>query len=220
MTLESLQQLADSLNLTHYTYSASAAVATTSSLIHATPPPTKSTSPSILFLLNFTTAQKHLLLNAKSTQMLLYTPSNEHFGIVPLEAMAAGLPVIAVSSGGPIETVYDPKYRALLDEDNVDESLMTGRLLVPAPDIWSAALLEMLALDKKRLREIGLAGQKRVREHFSLDKLAEGMERACRDAAQLKAPIWGEVGSIKFATFCGIGTFCMGTGMVVHWYSS
>lgn len=38
-------------------------------------------------------------------QMLFYTPSNEHFGIVPLEAMYSRKPVIAVNSGGPTETV-------------------------------------------------------------------------------------------------------------------
>lgn len=36
---------------------------------------------------------------------LLFTAPNEDFGIVPLEAMAAGTPVIAVDAGGPRETV-------------------------------------------------------------------------------------------------------------------
>lgn len=36
---------------------------------------------------------------------LLYTPDREHFGIVPLESMQMGLPVIAVNSGGPTETI-------------------------------------------------------------------------------------------------------------------
>lgn len=44
----------------------------------------------------------HLLSNASA---LLYTPTNEHFGIVPLEAMKVGCPVIAVATGGPRETV-------------------------------------------------------------------------------------------------------------------
>ena len=35
----------------------------------------------------------------------MYTPPGEHFGIVPLEAMAAGRPVIACNQAGPLETV-------------------------------------------------------------------------------------------------------------------
>lgn len=36
---------------------------------------------------------------------ILYTPENEHFGIVPLEAMQYEKVVIACNSGGPRETV-------------------------------------------------------------------------------------------------------------------
>ena len=40
-----------------------------------------------------------------SCRGVIYTPSNEHLGIVPLEAMGASVPVIAVASGGPKETI-------------------------------------------------------------------------------------------------------------------
>ncbi|XP_044738940.1 alpha-1,3/1,6-mannosyltransferase ALG2 [Chrysoperla carnea] len=59
----------------------------------------------VRFLKSPTDMQKVSLL--KQCNCLLYTPSNEHFGIVPLEAMYAGKPVIACNSGGPTETVID-----------------------------------------------------------------------------------------------------------------
>lgn len=43
-------------------------------------------------------------LIAKATA-LLYTSQNEHFGIVPIEALSVGTPVIACASGGPCESV-------------------------------------------------------------------------------------------------------------------
>ena len=49
---------------------------------------------------------------------LVYTPSNEHFGIVPLEAMAAGRPVIAVDSGGPRESVLHGRTGWLCPDPN------------------------------------------------------------------------------------------------------
>lgn len=52
---------------------------------------------------SFTTPQRAHLLAA--CVAVVYTPPNEHFGIVPLEAMAHRCPVIACNSGGPCETV-------------------------------------------------------------------------------------------------------------------
>lgn len=40
---------------------------------------------------------------------LIYTPAFEHFGIVPVEAMILGRPVIAIDAGGPKETVIHQK---------------------------------------------------------------------------------------------------------------
>ena len=57
----------------------------------------------VAFVPSFTDRQRTELLQA--CQAVVYTPANEHFGIVPLEGMAAGRPVIASNSGGPLETV-------------------------------------------------------------------------------------------------------------------
>jgi len=55
---------------------------------------------------------KNLLLGCKA----LIFPTLEDFGIVPVEAMAAGKPVIAYSAGGALETVVGGKTGIFFDE--------------------------------------------------------------------------------------------------------
>jgi glycosyltransferase involved in cell wall biosynthesis len=57
----------------------------------------------VVFRTSISTQERLELLRCATA--LLYTPDNEHFGIVPLEAMNEGCPVVAVASGGPKETV-------------------------------------------------------------------------------------------------------------------
>ncbi|PWU22750.1 glycosyl transferase [Candidatus Cerribacteria bacterium 'Amazon FNV 2010 28 9'] len=47
---------------------------------------------------------------------LLYPVEDEDFGIVPVEAMMMGVPVIAHASGGPKETIIDGKTGVFFDE--------------------------------------------------------------------------------------------------------
>ncbi|KAK8815422.1 hypothetical protein WA158_003634 [Blastocystis sp. Blastoise] len=49
---------------------------------------------------------------------LIYTPTDEHFGIVPLESMILYTPVIAHASGGPKETVIDGYNGFLFNDEN------------------------------------------------------------------------------------------------------
>ncbi|KAF5290892.1 hypothetical protein FQA39_LY14572 [Lamprigera yunnana] len=90
-----------------------------------------------------------LLLNCNC---LVYTPINEHFGIVPLEAMAASKPVIACNNGGPCETLLDK---------------VTGYLCDPTPDGMSDGFLKII--NNIELDEMGHAGRKRLEQYFSYE---------------------------------------------------
>ncbi len=50
----------------------------------------------------------------------LIFPGEEDFGMTPIEAMAAGAPVIALNRGGATETVVADKTGILYDDDSVD----------------------------------------------------------------------------------------------------
>ena len=60
-------------------------------------------SNKVVFLRSISNEQRVMLLT--NTDILLYTPENEHFGIVPVEAMHLGCIVIACDSGGPLESI-------------------------------------------------------------------------------------------------------------------
>ncbi|KAA8494527.1 Alpha-1,3/1,6-mannosyltransferase ALG2 [Porphyridium purpureum] len=117
--------------------------------------------------LNFDESKRISILRA--ARALLYTPSSEHFGIVPLEAMAAGVPVIAVDSGGPRETVQDQA---------------TG-FLCPAEPAAFAQAAARLVVDQKLAEELGKRGRERAQSLFSVDALGtalEGLVHECCDA--------------------------------------
>jgi len=87
---------------------------------------------------------------------VLYTPTDEHFGYVPIEAMAAGRPVIVADSGGPRETVGDG---------------VTGFVRPPTADAFADALGALYA-DPQRARAMGEAGRRHVQAHFSSERFA------------------------------------------------
>lgn len=70
--------------------------------------------PNIEFLGEITNAEKNKLL--QSAKAFIFCSDHEDFGIAPVEAMAAGCPVVAYASGGVTETVIDGKTGILFDK--------------------------------------------------------------------------------------------------------
>lgn len=70
--------------------------------------------PTVEFLGAVRDEQLHELYSG--AKALLYPVEDEDFGIVPIEAMGHGVPVIAHRSGGPMETVIDGETGVFFDE--------------------------------------------------------------------------------------------------------
>ncbi len=67
----------------------------------------------VTFLRSISNEERIVLL--KDSAVLLYTPANEHFGIVPLEGMYNGCVVFGCNSGGPTETIKHGETGYLLE---------------------------------------------------------------------------------------------------------
>jgi len=96
-------------------------------------------------------ARQRLPALIRSADAVVSVPWYEPFGIVPLEAMACGVPVIASAVGGMIDSVVDGE---------------TGIHVPPRdPERLAEAATELLA-DRERCRAYGLAGAKRARRLY------------------------------------------------------
>ena len=124
----------------------------------------------VLFLLSVPAQLKRMLL--QHARLLVYTPSNEHFGIVPLEAMLAGVPVLAANSGGPLETVLDGETGWLRPVEDVGAWTEIIRGAVEGRE------------DGRLLREMGKKGRSRVVAEFSAEKMAERLDEEVRTMVQ------------------------------------
>ncbi|MFG2459397.1 glycosyltransferase [Streptomyces sp. NPDC048523] len=94
--------------------------------------------------------------------LVLSVPRYEPFGIVPVEAMACGTPVVATAVGGQLDTVADG---------------VTGVLVPPDDDHDLAGTVRELLDDPRRLSRYGAAGRRRVLARFTWDRVADGVTR-------------------------------------------
>lgn len=104
----------------------------------------------VAFVLSPPSADRDRLL--QQCRAVIYTPAAEHFGIVPLEAMAAGRPVVAVNHGGPTETVTHDR---------------TGYLCRPDAASFASALATLVTR-QDIAQQLGAAGSDDVRRRFSI----------------------------------------------------
>lgn len=101
----------------------------------------------------------------RSADAVVCAPWYEPFGIVPLEAMACGVPVVAAAVGGLRETVVDQK---------------TGLHVPPKdPEALAEALARLLGNPELRA-DMGRAGARRARSRYSWERVAADTEKAYR----------------------------------------
>ena len=121
----------------------------------------------VRFVINPTDEELRACYHA--ADLLLFTPPNEDWGIVPLEAMAAGLPVVAINAGGPRESVEQGESGWLLPDD---------------ASSWAATVGSFATLDE--------AGRQRHRDaarlraaSFSWDAMVARFDDVLEDAARV-----------------------------------
>ncbi len=93
----------------------------------------------------------------RSADVVTCTPWYEPFGIVPLEAMACGVPVVASAVGGMMDTVVHD---------------VTGRLVPPKKPAKVAEAVNDLLRNRFLRESMGAAGRDRARARYSWDRVA------------------------------------------------
>jgi glycosyltransferase involved in cell wall biosynthesis len=102
--------------------------------------------------------------------LYVYPSPEEDFGMGIVEAMAAGVPVVAWNNGGPTVTVVDGE---------------TGFLIEPYEERSFAEKVLQLATDPMISEKMGRAGHKRAEEFFSYERHNKMLEQALREAIKL-----------------------------------
>jgi glycosyltransferase involved in cell wall biosynthesis len=101
-------------------------------------------------------------------RLCVYTPVNEPLGLVPLEAMACGTPVVGVAEGGVKETVRDE---------------VTGVLVPRDPDRFANAVVDLLD-DEERLVRFQAQARNYVLECWTWDQSVRSIENQFQQVAQ------------------------------------
>ncbi len=105
----------------------------------------------------------------RSVDILVHcSVSPEPLGLVILEAMRAGVPVVATNLGGPAEIIRDGE---------------NGRLYPPSDDAAMARVLQELLESPEARRRLAAAGRATVVERFSIERTVDALGRIYRRCA-------------------------------------
>ena len=107
----------------------------------------------ILSLIN----DDELAILYNKAELVVYSPYLEPFGLVPLESMACGTPVVAVKEGGVRETVIHKKTGLLIDRDE---------------ELFGEAVTKVLSKDYKRY-DMGKNAVNTIENYWTIDHAGE-----------------------------------------------
>lgn len=105
--------------------------------------------------------------------LVVYAPIREPFGLVPLEAMSCGTPVVGVAEGGVRETVKDGVTGLLVPRDSARFADALGRLL-DAPIIR---------------RHLGRQAREHVLTYWTWDRTMSTLEKALAQCTRTNNPM-------------------------------
>ncbi len=102
-------------------------------------------------------SQENLIREYNKSKIILALSRNEPFGLIPIEAMACGIPVIAINEGGFMESVVDNK---------------TG-YLISRSEIELKKRIDLLLTDDHLREQFGKAGREFVEKKFTWELSVE-----------------------------------------------
>jgi glycosyltransferase involved in cell wall biosynthesis len=102
-------------------------------------------------------------------KLCVYAPHLEPFGLVPLEAMACGTPVVGIREGGVQESVIDGHSGLLVNRNPVD----------------FAEAIEKFLIDPNLVKQYGLNARAHVEKNWSLENSTSQLEKYLYETQEL-----------------------------------